>query len=84
MANATGFTLGHVDHGHPLTTTVWKILSVAVVAFVDRGVKVMTEVTDYRTLAILEDQVGRFIAYVAFVTVTGNGKRCLAVMAGTA
>lgn len=81
MASTTGFTLGHVSHSHPLATTVWKILGVAVTAFVDRCVKVMAEIADNRTPAALEDQVGRLIADVAFIAITGSSKSGLAIMA---
>jgi hypothetical protein len=81
MASTTGFTLSHVSHSHPLATTVWKILGVAVVAFVDGCVKVMAEITDNRTSAALEGQVGRLIAGVAFIAVTGSSKSGLAIMA---
>lgn len=53
----------------------------AVTALVGSGVEVMAEVADYGAAAVLEGQVGRLVAHMALVTVTGSSKGCLAIMA---
>lgn len=71
MAGATGFAFGHICHGHPLATTVGEGLGVAVRALVRCSMEVMTEVTNNGATAVFEGQIGRLVANVALVTITG-------------
>ena len=71
MAGATGLAFGHVSHGHPLATTVGEGLGVAVRTFVRSSMEVMAEVTNHRTTAVFEGQVGRLVANVALVAIAG-------------
>lgn len=71
MAGATGFTFAHIGHGHPLSTTIGERLGVAVAALVRCSMEVMAEVTNYGTTAVFKGQVGRLVANVALVAITG-------------
>ena len=71
MAGTAGLAFGHICHGHPLTATVGESLGVAVRALIRSSVEVMAEVANYRTTAVFKGQVGRLVANVALVTVTG-------------
>lgn len=71
VAGATGFALGHISHGHPLASTIREGFGVAVRTFVRSGMEVMAEIADHGTAAVFEGQVGRFVARVTLVTVTG-------------
>ena len=71
MAGATGLAFGHICHGHPLAATVGEGLGVAVRTLVCCSMEVMTEIADHGTAAVFEGQVGRFVAHVTLVTVTG-------------
>ena len=70
MAGATGLAFGHICHGHPLAATVGEGLGVAVRALIRSSVEVMAEVANYRTTAVFERQIGRFVACMAFVAVS--------------
>lgn len=71
MAGTAGLAFGHICHGHPLTATVGEGLGVAVRALIRSSVEVMAEIANYRAAAVFEGQVGRLVANVALVTVTG-------------
>lgn len=71
MAGTTGFALCHISHGHPLASTIGEGLGVAIGALIGSGMEVMAEIADHGTAAVFEGQVGRFVARVTLVTVTG-------------
>ena len=71
MTGATGFALCHICHGHPLATTIGEGLGVAVRTLVCCSMEVMTEIADYGAAAVFEGQVGRLVANMALVAVTG-------------
>lgn len=84
MAGATGFAIGHISHCHSLAATVLEGFGVAVIALEDAGVEIVAEISDYRASAVLECQVGRFIADVALVAIASGGECCFAIMAAAA
>lgn len=84
MAGAAGLAVGHVTHRHPFAATVLECFRVTIVAAENAGVKIVAEIADYCPSAVLECQVGRFIADVALVAITGGGKCGFAVMAAAA
>ena len=71
MTGATGLTFGHICHGHTLASTVGEGLGVAIRTFVGCSVEVMAEVTNHGATAVFKGQVGRFVASVALVAITG-------------
>lgn len=56
----------------------------AVATSIDTGVEGVAKVADYGTSATLEGKVGRFVADMALVAVTGSCKGGFAVMAAAA
>ena len=71
MTGATGFALCHICHGHPFAAAIGEGLGVAVRTLVCCSMEVMTEIADYGAAAVFEGQVGRLVANMALVAVTG-------------
>lgn len=81
MAGTTGFPLLHIFHGHSLATAIGEGLGVTITTRVGGGVEVMTEVADNGATVVLEGQIGRFVAHMTLVTITGSCEGCFAIMA---